>query len=420
MIKRGIIIILVISLMTPFTGCGDAAEIDDNVYAVTIGLDKGIYNKLIVTIQYPTYKGGEGGAATAGGDSSTNINSIEAPDPVEAMNLLNMVISRRVSLKHTKLLVISEELARKGIAQYISALFRYREPRRSMAMVVTNGKAADFINENKSNIGGSITKAIELMQNQSKDTGFFPNVQLHEFYQSVFSSYGQGFTAYAGVNNFSELSTTKEAAKPYLNINPNYQPGALPRIGVLKREFVGTAVFDGDKMVGSLNPWETRAFLLITNKFRRGIFVINDKRAPQDAVTFELKTARKTRVKFSFINGRPVINVILNVEGDIAGIQSRINYEDIKLIEDLDSQIEEYLRKNIEDTIIKTQKKFKADIFQFGYKAAAYFPTIQQWEAYNWNSHYSEAKINIYVKVNIRRTGLKVKTPTIFSSEGKR
>lgn len=423
MLKRiGCIIISIILLITS-TGCGDSSETDDNIYAITVGIDKGSYNKVIITIQYPTYKSGGpgGGASQGGGGGDANIHSIEAPGVLEGINLLNMAISRRVSLKHIKMLAISEKIAREGVAQYIAPFSRYREPRRAMAVVITNGNAVDFIKENKSNIGTSITKSIELMETQSNTTGFFPDTKFYEFYEGIFNNYGQGIATYAGVNNFNRLILNGTEQNSPVIINPDYSPGNLPRIGVAKREFVGTAVFNGDKMVGSLNPWETRYLLLITGKFDRGIFGVYDRLENESKiVSFELKLARKPKIKCKFENNKPVINIDLYLEGEIAGIQSRVNYADLNLIENLNSQIENYLEKDIRKTIEKTQKKYKSDVFAFGEEFAGYFPTIQEWEKYNWLKHYEEAKINLSVKVDIRRTGIRTRTSHIFSNQGKR
>lgn len=52
MLKRYCIITIILILLgLILTGCVDSSEVDDNVYAVTIGLDKGVNNKAVVTIQ---------------------------------------------------------------------------------------------------------------------------------------------------------------------------------------------------------------------------------------------------------------------------------------------------------------------------------------------------------------------------------
>jgi Ger(x)C family germination protein len=398
-------------------GCMDASEIDDNVYAVAIGLDKGTNNKVIVTVQYPIYRsskgggGGGGGSGTDTGGGGGNVHSVEAPTLLEGIDLMNMAISRRVSLTHTKMLIISEDFARAGIGEFLSPLAKFRETRRTMFVVVTKGRAMDLIEENKTNIGESTTKAIELMMAQSKSTGFFPGVSFHEFYKDIISSYGEAIAIYAGVNHLQNMEVGKAKEKPPIVIERDVKPGELPRFGTGKREFVGTALFSGDKMVGSLNPFETRYLLMITGRFKRGMLSLQDSKAPGSGIALSLRQGRATKISGRFVNGRPVIDVNLNIEADIGAIHSRINYESANLIEDLNQQLKKKIKEGATKTIEKTKKEYKTDVFEFGKKLAGYFPTIQEWEKYDWLSKYPEAKVNVKVEANVRRTGL-----TIYST----
>lgn len=421
MTRKVICIFTILIFCFTLSGCTDASEVDDNIYPLVIGLDKGVNNVLLFTIQYPTYASKSPIPETSPNSlGSSNLHSIEAPSILGGINMLNMAISRSISLSHTKELVISEELARSGVGDYLAPLARYRETRRSMFVVVTKGKAIDFIRENKANIGESLSKSIELMISQANNTAFFPNVTFQDFYKAMMSSYSQAFAAYAGVNNFGSLNTDNENKLPHLKAEPALKPGGLPRSGVAKREFVGTAVFDGAKMVGSLDPYETRYLEIITGKFKRGIFTINDEADSAKAITLDLRLGRKPKIKGYFKNNLPYIDIYLDLEADIGSIQSRINYENITLIDNLSEQIKVNLKEGIIKTIEKTQKDLNADVFSFGTSFAGYFSTIQKWEEYNWLKHYQDAVVNVNLKINIRRTGALVQSSPIFNSHGKK
>lgn len=417
MFKRYSVFIM-ISILLSFllTGCRDSSEVDDNIYAVVIGLDKGVNNKVIVTIQYPNYRSIKGGGGTTSGADTSNIHSVESPSLLESMDLMNMAVSRRISLLHTKMLVISEDLAREGIGDFLAPLSRFRETRRTMFVVVTKGTARSLLQENKTTIGPSITKAIELMMSQAYNTGFFPPENFHYFYRDIVSTYGNAIAIYAGINDFQGLTMDGSNKKAPLITERNLKPGELPRQGPAKREFVGTALFNGDKMVGSLNPYETRYMLMIKGQFKKSIMTIEDKKAPGEGIIVSIRNGRPPKVKGYFINSKPVVDVNLNIEADIGAIHSRINYESAKLIENLNKQLEDEIKKGIEKTIEKTKKESKTDVFDFGTKFAGYFPTIQEWESYNWLSHYPETKVNVSVKVNVRRTGLIIESTPIFGS----
>ena len=50
--KISSIVVMSVFLCSILTGC-EIVEVDDDVYAVVLGLDKGVNNKIIMTIEYP-------------------------------------------------------------------------------------------------------------------------------------------------------------------------------------------------------------------------------------------------------------------------------------------------------------------------------------------------------------------------------
>jgi len=413
----------IILFIVIFSGCTyDSIEIDDQVYTLVIGIDKGISNKVRVTVQFPTYKGGGGGTMEKkGGEDSENavsgqvgntiIETVEAPSILEGIDMINSTTTRRISLVHVKSAVFSEELAREGIGNYLETFARYRETRRTMQVIVCRGKAEDYIKESKTNIGESISKAIDLLYGQSSNTGFFPHAPFYKFYSSTLSPYGQAYSIYAGVNSLKNIPEEQMYDSNLLITQPGYIAGNMPKKGGIKIELQGTAIFKGDKMVGYLNGYETRYFLMVINQYKKGIITVEDKMVPGDVIPLDIRLGRDTKVKASIKNGKPVIDVTITVEADLGAIQSKVEYEKHPLIDELNKQLEDVIKKGITDVITKTQNEFNADIFGFGHKISRSFFTIQEFEQYNWLEHYKDAEINVDVIANVRRTGL------MFSSE---
>ena len=419
-----------------FTGCtDDSREIDDQVYTLVIGVDKGVNNKARVTVQFPVYKsgGGDSGGGTpkksSGGGaegskedtgevSGTIVETVEAPTLFEAINLLNTSTSRRISLVHVKEIVFSEKLAKEGIGRYLEPIVRFRETRRTMQVVICRGNTEDFIKENKTLVGESLSKAMELMLSESSNTGFFPNVTFHNFYSDTVNPYSMPYAVYAGLNDFSKLPELGGKEEAQLKTEYDVPPGEIPRKGDLKREFFGTAVFDGDKMVGSLTSYETRYFLMVKGDFKRGFITVPDKGNPDLGILLDARLGRKPQIKAYFENGKPVINVKINIECDLGGIQGRENYEKLDKVSDLNSYIGKRIQNNIIKTIEKTQKEWGTDIFGFGGYIARNFNTVSEFEKYNWLSHYRDAKVNVDVKVNVRRTGRVMSASPVRSTKG--
>jgi len=421
-----IILIIILIFCLPLSGCYDAADVDEEVYAMAIGIDKGVDNAVRVTFQYPTYKdspssggmkGGGGGQTETGEVDGTLVSTVEAPSLLEGVQMLNAAGNRQISLTHAKMLVFSEEFAREGVGKDVETVARYREARETMRVIVCKGKAQDFIMENKSLIGSNLAKGIELSFVQSQNTGYFPDVFFANFYSNMLTPYGQPYAIYAGVNDFQHLpENTQQDNQSPAPIEKDIQPGETPRKGGSKEELFGTAIFDGEKMVGSLTQNETRFFLLGIGKFKWGSFTTGDKNKPGYAYVLDVITARKPQVSAHFENGVPVIDLKVDLDADIAAIQSRIDYEKVENIKELESYTKDCFQEGMKKTIERTQKEYNCDIFHFGKKIAGNFKTIQELENYNWLKHYQEAKINVDVTVNIRRNGFFFGTRPFFST----
>jgi spore germination protein KC len=429
--KVSIFLILVILLSCILTGCtSDSKEIDDQVYAIAIGADKGVDNKVRVTIQFPSYKEGGGGGAAGGmqkggggGEEAkdgtgevdgTIVQTVEASSILEAINLFNTFTSRRISLVHIKEAVFSEDFAKSGIQSYLDPLARFREARRIMMIAVCRGSAEEYLKENRSVIGQNLPKAMELMSAESDNTGYFPRVSFQKFYMDALSPYCQAYSVYVGLNDYKHLKPLEvgDAASP-LKTQYELLPGEIPRKGNTKREIIGTAVFNGDRMVGSLTSYETRYFLMVKGKFQRGILTIEDKNSPGNVIPFDIRQGRPPKIKVTFDDNVPSIDIKLNIEADIGAIQSRIPYGKIDKIDELNSMLEANIKDGVEKTIEKTQRGWNTDIFGFGYYAAGHFFTIQEFEKYNWIKHYKDARVKVEVEANVRRTGLVVESSPI-------
>jgi len=425
-----LIIFIFSSLLTSCTT--DSKEIDDQVYTLTLGCDKAVDNKIRLTVQYPTYKGGPTGGSQKGGGGvgesdkengvvdNTIVQTVEASSILEALDLMNTSTTRKISLVHTKAIVFSEEMAREGIKNYLQPLARFRETRRNMQLMVCRGTAQDYIKENRTSIGDSVAKSMELAAAQSANTGYFPDAPFQEFYTAVISPYRQPYAIYAGINDYKHLKPLD--TNPSSPLRPQYEilPGDIPRQGDRKLEMLGTAVFNGDRMVGTLSSYETRYFMMITSSFKRGIMTIEDKNSKNDAIPLDIRLGRKTKITTHFQNTTPIINIKITIEADVGAIQSRLPYEKLNNLNNLNNQIETTIKKGVEETIKKTQTQWNTDIFGFGKKIARSFFTTTEFEKYNWLEHYKDAKINVEVDSSVRRTGLMMESSHVKYSEMKK
>lgn len=474
-LKKTKILIYFFLLLTVFflSGCFDSAEIDDEVYPLFIGLDKGDENSLIMTVKYPVYtengdeislesdEENDDGEGISLGDR--NIHSIETSSILQGIDMLGMIISRQISLKHVKGVVFSEELSKEGIRKYLSSFIKYSETRQTMRVIVSKSSAKDFIIGYSTGIGESLSKSIELMKSQAKHTGYFAQTELFQFYFNIISPYSSAFTGYAygkinnqeddegqsegddndddnddGDDDDDDVNDNDDDDDDDDNVNDDddddvdddnddddkegsysesddnqmfrpeveFEPGEIPLKVGEQREFAGTAIFKKDKMVGTLNPDETKYFKMIRNEFKRGFLTFKDPTDSQKAIIIDARLGRPTNIDTSIDENRTLINITLEIEGDLSSIQSRVNYEELKVLESLRKKMAKNISKNVLAVLTKVQKEYEADIFGFGKKLAKHFRTIQEFEEFNWDENFKNAKITLNTNVHLRRTGL--------------
>lgn len=424
-LKFFMLLSLLLSIVS--TGCWDRIEPDEQSYVYVIGLEKGLKDNLRLTLQYATFK--ESGSVGQGGGSSdgmgkvqpggTTISSVECPSFFTGINMLQLGSDGIFNLMHTKMLIISEELAKNGCHIYASPLIRYRQIRRTMrVIVVKENKVQDFIKRINPTVGKNSSKAIELLLRTPLETGFSPPVTFKEFYSELQSTYSQPIAALGDINDFSEFNNTQSDKMPKNQVTGGqYLPGDVPRKGGLGIDIYGTAVFDGDKMTGKLDGNETRMLLMCRGEFKRGFFTITDPKVPEYIIPLDVKQARNPTIKISFKDGKPIIFCRLNIEGDILSIQSRQLYEMPENIDEIEKKFVSTYKPILDETIRKCLNEYHSDAMGFGRHAAIFFPTVQKWEDYNWIKKVIEANVETEIDFKVRRTGIISKSMPIIRTD---
>jgi len=424
------IVILALFAGSMLTGCYDSREIDDMAYVVSLGLDKGKTNELRMTIQIaiPVASGGGGGGEESGGggesDESSFITTIETPTIFSGLNMANNYISKQINLSHAKLIVISEELAREGVKNYVNGLMRGREFRGNMFVLVSKGKAEEFIKETKPKFEVNPAKYFELNLMSYRYTGFTANTQLINFYLQEKCTCIQPVAVLGGVSRFKSADDFDLKGSTYLEkgksapLEGDFTAGEVPRTGMIKSEFMGLAVFDGDKMVGELDGEETSYYLMLTGNYENSFFTIPDPLVENEYIVLSIREGRPPVKKTTMLGDIPHITAKIKLEADILLIQSGMNYEDPKNVYLLEEAVEEYIKSGMYELLNKTSKEFKSDIFGFGKAIKGTFLTWQEWIDFKWLKRYENATFDVSVDLIIRRPGLMIRSTPIFSSEG--
>ncbi|HEX3012343.1 MAG TPA: Ger(x)C family spore germination protein [Syntrophomonadaceae bacterium] len=274
--------------------------------------------------------------------------------------------------------ICGEELAKQGLYSVIQTILRFPETRPNSYIMVARGKGSDILEvqdgiETVQGIG--VAKQIRLAASFTH----YPEVTILDFSNRLISKTTAPICPILGVHEDTQVNGQK-----IKNVN-----------------IVGTAVFKGDKMIGELNKQESRGFLWVINKVKKG-FIAAD--SPDGSGKINLSIIRaKSKIKPELIDGNINFIVEITEEGNLTEYNGKQNLTD-KLIK----QIEKSEAKQIEsDVRAAIDKSFKLNADVFGFGEAVHRKDKKIWKdlVSRWDEIYPDINIQIKVKTHINEVG---------------
>jgi spore germination protein KC len=394
------------------TGCWDRKELEQMSYATAIGLDipEGIDLKekqaVDVTFQFSNPKLNIKGATGQDEKGEKNIITLTAPDYITAKNMANSFVTRQISFSHAKTIVVSEELAKSDMFfRFIGSALKEREVRRETSIIVSEGKASEFIRENKPEMMIRPHKYYQFIIDRSIETGLVPEATINRLF-AITDGDADLFLAISGsVSENREGSSFQE--------EDQYIAGSVPKKGGNPVQLMGSAVFKEGKMIGKLTGEETRVSLLLDNTSRiEDMFVsFNDPVEKNYKIAVRVKKKTATDIKINMRKGPPKINVMVPLEVELLSVPSMVDYaDDMGKQMILKKWIAKEIEKKMKRLVEKTQKVFKSEPFYWSLDVRPLFSTTKEYEEWDWtNKNYPYADINIDVQVDIIGFGKQLK-----------
>ena len=403
-------LLIIAFLLLPLQGCWGMREIDEMGYVLLMGIDKGKENMVKVTFQIalPKPLGEEG----SGDEVSTEIVEVEAASLFGAEQLLNTFVSKHITLIHNTTVVVSEEIAREGLAKYINPLVRSREIRRTNYLLVVKGKANDFIEKNRGLVFEKYpSRQIDILMASSHLTGIMYKSDIHMFYKALKSPGRQPVLAAVGISQNVEAKASDESKIEEIKRENAYLPGEIPRKGGNKIDVIGQAVFKEERLVDFLNGEETRFYQMVTGEFRQSIFSFPEPgSAGNFIIVMKIRKACSPDITITADERKTTIKVKLFLNGEIMSIQSGKNYEIGPLGNELERHISGLITAGVSQLIKKTQKEYYSDIFGFGEFTRHFFWTWEEWENYQWLEKYPYCAVEVQTFFRIRDPGMMSQT----------
>jgi Ger(x)C family germination protein len=349
------------------TGCWDQQLLVNRTMVNGISFDVTKEGKIDATVRALNIQ------SKGGGLFEINDEQVEAERPtVVGLGLdLDNKISGELDASKAHVIILSEELAKKGIHPYIEFFYRNMDSYMSSKIVISKGKAKKVlgVEKEKSPIAFVILK---LLNGAEADT-VIPKETTFTVWRKI-------------------LDPGKDMILPFIE-----------RVESNKIEVAGVALFNDDQYTGTTLSREKSGLLLSLmnqlNKTNR-MSLILDPESNGRSISFAIRDLRRNLEvqvgKDDKITCKIDVKMNVEVGSYPQDFKNELNIK--KLNQDISDELTKQA-KEITETLVRAN----CDAFGIGRRISSFHPEL--WKKINWNLEYKNVQFEPNVKLNIIKTG---------------
>ncbi|MFC5653513.1 Ger(x)C family spore germination protein [Paenibacillus solisilvae] len=396
-------LIFAMLIITPLlTGCWDRLEIEDRAVVLGISIDEAVSKSNgdeVAQVRTPPLQTGLirvaiqialpgrialGPSESGGGGKGSSQDTLWIIDVVgysidDAIMNLQQQISSPLFFGHLRVIVVSEKVAKKGIENVNDYFHRNSEVRRMAWLMISKGKAMELMKA-APKLERVPTLYLISTLDESIKMGKFPMDYIGIFWSNSAKKGQEGFLPYVDMKKEQNV------------------------------EVMGMAYFRGYRMVGKTKPLQIGAYMGIKGLNPAGYRVFVDLGGPSKTV-MTATTHRDSKMAVQIINGHPHFSIRIASEINLEEKISEAVNINVRVLKQIQQSQKVQATKLYEALIKKTQES-GSDIFGFGEFVRAKKP--RYWNTQiktkeRWQEMYKEVTFDFYVKVSVRRVGMKSK-----------
>ncbi len=358
-------------------GCWDYHEINNYAIATGMAIDINEKNQYVVTVEVINPQtGGQNAKMEA------VVRGIEGESIFEAVRKLIIRFGRKLYWGHGKVIIISEEVAKKGIKPILDWVYRDAEVRADMWLFIAQGRASDIFDSDY-DIATAASFYLDSVQDSNIYQNSFYPMELWKFLQRLMA---EGFAPVVPLTNTVDYNGKK-----------------LPQV-------YGTAVFHKDAMIGYLNGIESKAFNWMSEKNLNGLIVVKNGSKDNSSITYEINS-NSGKITPKDINGQVIMNIDIKMDVTLAELVERpVDFSDDKVRKKLEKEVSNYVKIQVEQMIRKVQYEYITDIFGFGDSIKRELPNRWKEINSNWHEAFRDLPFEVNVEIKIVSSAL-VSTP---------
>ena len=417
--KHIIKLFVILTLPLVLTSCV-GEEPNDIGFITALGIDKAEkgYNYTVQFANPTKISGGASEEGGSGGDIVENI-TVEAPTLYSAINNANSIISKDLSLAHAKLIVVSEEVAAKGLGGIADIIARNNEIRPDVYLAIAED-AGEYLEGVKPVIELNPVKYYQLTY-ENKHGGPIPQNNASMFYMANTSKDRDCALPLAGIAGIEEeggktnagsgqSSGEEQPSENKKNENAqhnetdfqkgtkNYLPGEAGVKVKNKSETMGLAVFNGDKYIGKLGSSDAYMYNILMCEIKNIKATFYDSKSPDIPITMSLEEKRKP--VFIIDRNKKHAKIKLMLEAEVVSVPKKHKNELS------DTMASKMISDSAEAFLEKVYGEMGSDLLGIRGKLKGDFATNKSFNDYIKGFSPKEWTFDVDTELIIKRTGM--------------
>lgn len=374
--KKFIIVLLIIPFL--MTGCWNYSEL--NTIAIVTGFSVDYENdEYKVSMLIANSKKNE--SSSKEGESQTTVYSGSGKTLSEAITQIDRKSPKSVYIGHLSVVVISEDVAKKGILDMSDLLLRSAESRKKFYFLQARDTSARDILSLVMPLESFPSHGIAaLLKTTSEAQAITTTVPYSYFITDVLKPGVSPLLPTVEIigdadegRKSSSLETTK--IKTYLKVSD---------LAIFKDDkFISYAENDDSQMINILNS-NTNSLLTTID---------NDNLS----IGFNL-TGLKANTK---LIDPAHIQIKVTGKADIREINNKINLEESKTVDEIQDMLNKNLKGRLKDTLDTVQHQYKTDVFGYGNMIYKEYPKLWKKLESDWDDKYFP-KVDVSIETNIK------------------
>lgn len=374
--KICLVILMIAVLLTAVSGCWNYREIDRLSIVAGIAVDKGVKEQYCVTVEVIRI------GSSRNESMKSEIVSSEGKTLFDAIRNIISISGKRLYWSHTKVVILSQEIAGEGVSKVLELYNRDTETREDVHVLISQEKSAREIFTGQP-IGESILSFTldEILDNQVS-LSKAPKVDILRF----------------------DIESQEEGAAP-----------VIPAIRLQQVEgkkvpqIIGTAIIKNDKLAGFLDGEETKDLLFIRDEIQGGIFIEEmQEQEEQTSVSLEI-FGNNTKVTMLVKENGISVNLDLKTTVAISEVNGVGDFTEEENMKKLKQHAQDTLKRRLETLILKMQKDYDADVF--GFSSKLWQDNAQAFKGVSdrWDDVFQELKVTVRTEVLIKNSAILTK-----------